>query len=113
MNQIKAMQLALDALLSHVRAYPHMDKGYMVDAREALHAALAETSLQQHASAYQEMERFKPIGERAELIDGLRMNAAHQGRNEKFGTQKLLLKAADMLVADAAWYQKGDALFGC
>jgi hypothetical protein len=48
--------------------------------------------------------------ERDELIDGLRMNAEYQCRNEKFGTQKLLLKAADMLGADAAWYEKGDAL---
>jgi hypothetical protein len=57
MSQIKAMQLALDALLSHVSAYPYMDKGYMVDAREALRGALAENAMQQHADAYQGMEQ--------------------------------------------------------
>jgi hypothetical protein len=107
----KVMQLALDALLSHVSAYPYMDKGYMVDAREALHAALAEDALQHHTDAYQMMEQPRPTCERNELINRLRLGASisrDRGINEDFAA--IADDAADMLGADAAWYAKGDRL---
>jgi hypothetical protein len=111
MSRIKAMQQALDALLSHVSAYPHMDKGYMVDAREALREALTEDTLQQHATSYQEMEQSDPTDERTKLISRLRLGASilrDRGINEDFAA--IADDAADMLGADAAWYAKGDRL---
>ena len=38
----KAAEMALEAMELHVEMYPQMDKGYMVDAREALRTALAQ-----------------------------------------------------------------------
>jgi len=42
MTDKKVMQMALDALETHAKQYPHMSKGYTVDAVEALRAALAQ-----------------------------------------------------------------------
>ena len=39
----KAAEMALDALRLYVTMYPQMDKGYMVDARETLRQALAQS----------------------------------------------------------------------
>ena len=39
----KASLDALEAMETYVKQYPHMDKGYMLDAREALKKALIET----------------------------------------------------------------------
>ena len=38
----KVMEMVLEAMELHVEMYPQMDKGYMVDAREALRQALAQ-----------------------------------------------------------------------
>ena len=40
------MQQALEALELHAKQYPHMQKGYTVDAITALRAALAEPQIQ-------------------------------------------------------------------
>jgi hypothetical protein len=42
MNHKEVMQMALDALETHAKQYPHMVKGYTVDAVQALRAALAQ-----------------------------------------------------------------------
>jgi hypothetical protein len=42
MTDKEVMQMALDALETHAKQYPHMVKGYTVDATEALRAALAQ-----------------------------------------------------------------------
>ena len=42
----EAAQQALDALEDHAKQYPHMQKGYTVDAITALRAALAEQAEQ-------------------------------------------------------------------
>jgi len=38
----EVMQMALDAFEAHAKQYPHMVKGYTVDAAQALRAALAQ-----------------------------------------------------------------------
>jgi hypothetical protein len=38
----EVMQMALDAFETHAKQYPHMVKGYTVDAAQALRAALAQ-----------------------------------------------------------------------
>lgn len=42
MNHIEAMKLALEALELHAEQYPHMQKGYTVDAITALRQALEQ-----------------------------------------------------------------------
>lgn len=42
MTDRELMQMALDALETHAKQYPHMVKGYTVDATEALRTALAQ-----------------------------------------------------------------------
>jgi hypothetical protein len=42
MTDKEVMQMALDALETHAEHYPHMVKGYTVDAVQALRAALAQ-----------------------------------------------------------------------
>ena len=42
MTDKEIMQMALDALETHAKQYPHMVKGYTVDAVQALRAALAQ-----------------------------------------------------------------------
>jgi len=47
----KAAEMALDALRLYVTMYPQMDKGYMVDARETLRQALAQSEQEPVAHA--------------------------------------------------------------
>jgi hypothetical protein len=42
MNHIEAMKQALEALELHAKQYPHMQKGYTVDAITSLRQAIAE-----------------------------------------------------------------------
>jgi len=42
MTNKEVMQMALDAFETHAKQYPHMVKGYTVDAAQALRAALAQ-----------------------------------------------------------------------
>jgi len=51
-----AARQALEALEDHAKQYPHMQKGYTVDAITALKAALAEEALQRLTDANQEIE---------------------------------------------------------
>jgi hypothetical protein len=51
-----AARQALEALEDHAKQYPHMQKGYTVDAITALRAALAEEALQRLTDANQEIE---------------------------------------------------------
>ena len=48
----EAMQQALEALVLHGQQYPHMVKGYCLDAITALREALAEQPAQQEPVAY-------------------------------------------------------------
>ena len=43
-KQREALQIALEAMEDHAKQYPHMQKGYTLDAIEALREALAEPS---------------------------------------------------------------------
>jgi hypothetical protein len=108
MSQIKAMQLALDALEKSVPNERLGDDDYCeigwkehADAAQALRDALAEDTLQQHTDAYQEMEQPRPTGERAKLINRLRLGASisrDRRINEDFAA--IADNAADMLEAD-------------
>lgn len=42
MTNKEVMQMALDAFETHAKQYPHMVKGYTVDAAQALRVALAQ-----------------------------------------------------------------------
>ena len=42
MTNKEVMQMVLDAFEAHAKQYPHMVKGYTVDAAQALRAALAQ-----------------------------------------------------------------------
>ena len=53
----EAAQQALEALEDHAKQYPHMQKGYTVDAITALRAALAEDAMQRLTDVQQEMEQ--------------------------------------------------------
>ena len=44
---IEAMKQALEALELHAKQYPHMQKGYTVDAITSLHQAIAEAETQE------------------------------------------------------------------
>ena len=46
MNHIEAMKQALEALELHAKQYPHMQKGYTVDAITSLRQAIAEAEKQ-------------------------------------------------------------------
>ena len=50
----KAAEMALDALRLYVTMYPQMDKGYMVDARETLRQALAQSEQEHIECGYDE-----------------------------------------------------------
>ena len=54
-TQKAAMEQALEALEDHAKQYPHMQKGYTVDAITALRAALAEQSTE-HNPTFEELE---------------------------------------------------------
>ncbi len=49
MNHIEAMKQALEALELHAKQYPHMQKGYTVDAIASLRQAIAEAEKQEPA----------------------------------------------------------------
>lgn len=51
-KQREAMQFALEAMEDHAKQYPHMQKGYTLDAIEALREALAEPEPEQKPVAW-------------------------------------------------------------
>ena len=95
MSKLKeAAALALDALEECQYATTSKADKMVDTAMNALRAALAEDTLQHHTDAYQGMEK---AGERAELIELLRVNAAQTLSYQHF---KQCHQAADMLEAD-------------
>lgn len=59
-----AAQQALEALEDHAKQYPHMQKGYTVDAITALRTALAEQPAEQQPLTREEIfELAEPFGE--------------------------------------------------
>ena len=56
---IEAMKQALEALELHAKQYPHMQKGYTVDAITSLRQAIAEAEKQEPVAVVQDLDEVK------------------------------------------------------